>query len=53
MSMSSLHKETFSDVLQYLYNINSFLNNNSEEPVVALLNNFALLSKDKIKNLTL
>ena len=40
--------------MQYLrYNINSFLTNNSEEPVVALLNNFALLSKDKIKNLTL
>ena len=47
-------KKSFSDILQYLrYNINCFLNNNSEDPVVALLNNFALVSKDEIRCFTL
>ena len=37
-------KKTFLDILQYLrYNIDCFLNYNSGEPVVALLNNTALL----------
>ena len=47
-------KKTFLDVLQYFrYNINCFLNNNSGDPVVALLNNFAQLSKDEIRSFTL
>ena len=47
-------KKTFSDILQYLrYNINCFLNINSGDPVVALLNSFALLPKDEIWSFTL
>ena len=47
-------KKTFTDILQYLrYNINCFLNNNAGDPVVALLNNFALLSKCKIRSFAL
>ena len=47
-------KKTFSYILQYLrYNINWLLNNNSGDPVVALLNNFALLQKDEIRSFTL
>ena len=47
-------KKTFSYILQYLgYNINCFLNNNSGEPVVALLNNSALQSKDEIRSFVL
>ena len=34
-------------------NINCFLNNNSGDPVIALLNNFAVLSKDEIRSFTL
>ena len=47
-------KKTFSHILQYhRYNINCFLNSNSGDPVLALLKNFALLSKDKIRSFTL
>ena len=47
-------KKTFSYILQYLrYNIDCFLNNNSRDPVVGLLDNTALLSKDKIRGFTL
>ena len=47
-------KKTFSGILQYLrYNIDCFLNNNFEDPAVALLNNFALLSKEEIRSFTL
>ena len=35
------------------YSIDCFLNNNSGDPVVALLNNFALLSIDEIRSVTL
>ena len=42
-------KNIFLDILQYhRYRIKYFSNNNSGEPVVALSNNFALLSKDKM-----
>ena len=42
-------KNTFLDILQYhRCRIKYFLNNNSGEPVVALSNNFALRSKDKM-----
>ena len=51
LCLSSFHKE---NVLRYLrYNVNCFLNNNSGEPDVALLNNFALLSKHEIRSFTL
>ena len=47
-------KNTFSDILQYLrYSIKCFLNNDFGDPVFALLNNFALLSKDKIRSFAL
>ena len=47
-------KKTFSYILQYLRcNIHCFLNNNSGDPVVALLNNSALLSKDEIRRFTM
>ena len=47
-------KKTFSYILQYLRsNINCFLNDNSGDPVVALLNNSALLSKDEIRSFKL
>ena len=47
-------KNTFTDIFQYLsYSIKFFLNNNSGDPVVALLNNVALLSKDEIISFTL
>ena len=45
---------TFTDILQYLcYSIKCFLNNNCGDPVLALLNNLALLSKDEIRSFTL
>ena len=47
-------QKTFSDISQYLcYNIDCFLSNNSGDPVVALLNNFALLSIDEVRSFTL
>ena len=47
-------KNTFTDIFQYLrYSIKCFLNDNSGDPVVALLNNLALLSKDAIRSFTL
>ena len=47
-------KKTFSHVLQYLrYNIDWFLNNNSGDTVAVLLNNFTLLSKEKIRSFKL
>ena len=47
-------KNTFTDIFQYLsYSIKFFLKDNSGDPVVALLNNLALLSKDEIRSFTL
>ena len=47
-------KNTFTDIFQYLcYSIKCFLNNNSDNPIVAFLNNLALLSKDEIMSFTL
>ena len=47
-------KNTFTDIFQYFsYSIKFFLNDNSGDPVVSLLNNLALLSKDEIRSFTL
>ena len=47
-------KNIFTDIFQYLrYSIKCFLNNNSGDPVAALLNNLPLLSKDGIRIFTL
>ena len=46
-------QKTFSGVSQYLcYNIDCLLSNNSGDPVVVLLNNFALLSIDEVRSFT-
>ena len=47
-------KNTFTDIFQYLsYSIKFSLNDNSGDPVVALLNNLALLSKGEVRSFTL
>ena len=47
-------RNTFTDIFQYLRcSIKLCLNNNSGDPVVALLNNLALLSKSETRRFTL